>query len=370
MLGWTREDAERALARALSRHVGYTTGAFHLDRIFSVVEYFRSETSAYVAEIAKAVELATDDAPLSPSYLQGVVDFASAFGLIERVSTREAKLVRYAATELGRSVLGVLNDEDANFRDHYLATVLMLADADFLVPLMLNANEPSTERLQETFARFTSELRIRRFEWLTQELAQPVLLERIAARITWLKRGKNVLLPYVVDQPRASTVRHHVGPRLGWLEKLGLLDRKAHALTPFGADMLAAVAEGSSYFWIAPNPDALAALALADPVGRATELDLGLVVADSRTPSQDEIDELVRDTVALMIRAFPHAKLIHADQASLRLPIAYVQYRAYRDERRYEWETVLASVFETERQRLTRYSAHKGQVGFYKAVLS
>ena len=116
MLGLTREDAERSLGRALSRHVGYTTGAFHLDRIFSVVEFFRTETSAYSAEIGNALQSDEGGQALSPSYLQGIIDFASAFGLIERVSNREAKLGRYAATELGRSVLGVLADYDTAFR--------------------------------------------------------------------------------------------------------------------------------------------------------------------------------------------------------------------------------------------------------------
>lgn len=369
MLGLTREDAERSLGRALSRHVGYTTGAFHLDRIFSVVEFFRTETSAYGAEIGKALQSDEDGQALSPSYLQGIIDFASAFGLIERVSNREAKLGRYAATELGRSVLGVLADDDTAFRAHYLATVVMLADADYLVPLMLHANNIGAA-LQEEFTRFTSDLRARRYEWLAGVLTQPVLLERVASRVTWLKRKKGTATPFVIDQPVASTVRHHATPRLGWLEALGLLDRKAGRLTTFGQDMIQAMVGAKPYFWIAPDPDVMAVLGLEDPTSQATEMDLGLVPADSQTPTELEKSGLVDDAFALMKRAYPHAKLIHADQASLRLPIAYIQYRAYRDKRRYQWTEIIAQIFETERSHLTRYSAHKGQVGFYKVVTS
>lgn len=367
MLGLTREDAEKALGRALSRHVGYTTGAFHLDRIFSVVEFFRTETSAYSAEIGNALQSDEGGKALSPSYLQGVIDFASAFGLIERVSNREAKLARYAATELGRSVLGILTDGDTAFRAHYLATVVMLADADYLVPLMLHASDAGAAS-QEEFMRFTTDLRIRRYEWLTGALTQPVLLERVASRVIWLKRKKGAPTPFVIDQPVASTVRHHVTPRLGWLESLGLLDRKAGRLTTFGQDMIHAMVGHEPYFWIAPDPDVMAVLGLKDPRGQATEMDLGLVPPDSQMPTDLEKSALVEDAVALMKRAYPHAKLIHADQASLRLPIAYIQYRAYSDKRRYQWAEIISRIFETERNHLTRYSAHKGQVGFYKVL--
>ncbi|WP_295216140.1 hypothetical protein [uncultured Brevundimonas sp.] len=366
----TRDDAERSLARALSRHVGYTTGAFHLDRIFAVVEYFRTETSGYSAEIGERLEPEDGAKALSPSYLQGVIDFAAAFGLIERVSNREAKLSRYAATELGRSVLGILDDEDASFRAHYLATVVMLADADYLVPLMLYAPLDVGSDLQADFMSFTVELRQRRHAWLTAALTQPILLERVASRISWLKQKRGGIAPFTIEEPKESTVRHHSKPRLGWLEALGLLDRKAGKLTAFGEDMMRAVVGKSSYFWIGPDPDVMAVLGLSDPAGQATDMDLGLVPPGSGTPSRSEISSLVIDTVALMIRAYPSAKLIHADQASLRLPIAFIQYRAYRDKRHYDWTEILSEIFESERSRIIRYSAHKGQIGFYKAILS
>lgn len=368
MLGLTRDDAEWALARALSRHVGYTTGAFHLDRIFAVLEYFRTETSGYSAEIGQRLEPEEGAKALSPSYLQGVIDFAVAFGLVERVSNREAKLSRYAATELGRSVLGVLNDEDFSFRAHYLATVVMLADADYLVPLMLYAPRDVDADLQTDFMRFTVDIRRRRYTWLAAALTQPILLERVASHISWLKRKRGGIEPFTIEVPKESTVRHHSKPRLGWLEALGLLDRKAGKLTEFGQDMMRAIIGQGPYFWIGPDPDVMAVMGLSDPAGQATDMDLGLVPPDSEAPSRSDITRLVDDTVALMIRAYPSAKLIHADQASLRLPIAFIQYRAYRDKRHYGWTDILEEIFETERSRLTRYSAHKGQIGFYKAV--
>lgn len=368
MLGMSREEAEGDLARALSRHIGYTTGAFDLRRIFSVVEVFRTEASAYGAEIVEKLELATGEKALSAGYIEGIIDFATAFGLIETVSNRESKLSRYAATELGRSVLGVLADEDAAFRNHYLATVVMAADADYQVPLMLHVQGNSEAQLEDFFSEFVMDLRQRRLTWLCAVLNQPVLLERVASRIAWLKKGKGGIVPFIIKSLEASTVRHHSRPRLGWLRDLGLLDRQTNALTPFGYDMLWAIVGDSPYFWIGPGEAAMATLAIDDPAGRAIETDLGLTSPSSTLPTESELQTLASDTANLMFRAFTSAKLIHAEQASLRLPIGYIQYRAYRDNRHYDWASVLAGVFETERNRLRRYSAHKGQIGFYKVV--
>lgn len=366
--GVTRDEAERDLGRALSRHIGYTTGAFDLDRIFSVVAYFRTETSGYGAEISETLGRGPGGKALSASYLNGVIEFATAFGLVEAVSSRESKLTRYAATELGRSVLGVLTDQDTDFRKHYLATVVLMADADYLVPLMVHINDGGQKPLQDDFLAFAIDLRTRRYDWLRKTLTQPVLLERTAAHIPWLKKAKAGIQPYTIAEPLPSTVRHHSKPRLGWLSDLGFLDQNSGRLTPFGLDVLNAVVGDQAYFWIGPDPVSMATLGVKDPVDQAKETDLGLTPRSTPEPSAAERNMLASDTAALMIRAFGSAKLIHADQASLRLPIAYIQYRAYRDGRRYDWVAVLTQVFDTERDRLRRYSAHKGHVGFYKVV--
>ena len=109
----------------------------------------------------------------------------------------------------------------------------------------------------------------------------------------------------------------------------------------------------------------MATLALTEPVPSASESDLRLSDG-SGSPSVAEADGVAKDVADVMTRAFGAAKLVHADQASLRLPIAYIQYRAYTDRRRYDWTDVLSRVFEENRNTLRRYSAHKGQVGFYK----
>jgi hypothetical protein len=365
MLGMSRGDAEQGLARALSRHIGYTSGAYDLPRIFSVVEYFRTRTSAYTEEIVNYLAANSGTNPASAGYLAEVISFASSFGIIEAVSNRETKLTRYAATELGRSVLGSSSLDDGAFRRFFVTDVVMLADADFLIPLMLHIDSHVDTPLIDYFCAFAEELRTRRYDWMRAAFPQPILLERVASRIAWLKKAKGGLTRYKVDVPTKNTARHHSAPRIGWLVELGLVDRDRQALTQFGTDMLHALVENRAYFWVGPDPEALAALALSEPMPSASETDLRL--SAGRPPATDaQVHSVAKDAAAMMTRAFRDAKLIHADQASLRLPIAYIQYRSYKDQCVYDWRTVLDTIFDDNRETLRRYSAHKGHVGFYK----
>lgn len=369
MLGMGREAAESSVAHALSRHVGYTSGAFDLNRIFGVLDFFSDRPSAYLEEIVGDLITRQGD-KASHSYLSDVISFSSSFGLVSAVSGRESKLSRYAATELGRSVLGCNSLSDAGFANFFRTYIVMSADADFLVPLMQHIAEGNPEPIIECFCRFTKDLRETRYRWLIESVPQPVLLERIASRIAWLKKGGRSRTPYAIDLPTMNTARHHVRPRLGWLADLGLADPKKAVLTHFGDDILRSIMPGlGSYFWIAPEKTVMETLALVHPSHSAREDDLG-IGKNSKLPDTEEMDSLVSDVSAVMKIAFERSRLVHADQASLRLPIAYIQYRAYKDARAYQWGQILDLTFTRERVGLRRLSAHKGQIGFYKVIKS
>lgn len=364
----SRDSAENDLAGALSRHVGYTTGAYDLQRIFSVVEVFKTRTSAYTEEIISDLFGTNGDRTTSAAYLSEVLNFATSFGLIESVSNRDSKLTRYAATELGRSVLGIADLDDQDFRDFFLGSVILLADADFLVPLMIHIDTRIETPLLEYFREFTEDLRIRRYNWLRDQFPERILFERIASQIAWLKRTKDMAVAYKVDVPTINTSRHHSKPRLGWLSTLRLSTPDSKCLTPAGKSMLHNLAAEYHYFWVSPCPNTMTTLKITSPEPSASEVDL-LASYDNPLPAEAEIAQLVEDVAAIMKSAYPNAKLIHAEQASLRLPIGYIEYRSYKDQRRYDWQTVLKSVFEEYRGVLHRYSAHKGQIGFYKVLI-
>lgn len=363
----SRDSAENDLAGALSRHVGYTTGAYDLRRIFNVVEVFKTRTSAYTEEIISDLFEANESRTTSEAYLSEVLNFATSFGLVESVSNRESKLTRYAATELGRSVLGVANLDDQDFRDFFLASIILLADADFLVPLMIHIDTRIELPLLEYFREFTEDLRKKRYDWLRQQFPERILFERIASQIAWLKRTKDMTIPYKVDVPTINTARHHSKPRLGWLSTLRLSTPDNKCLTAAGKAILKNLAVDYRYFWVSPSPNTMATLRVTSPEPSASEVDL-LARYDNPLPEKEQIARLVADVAVIMKTAYPNARLIHAEQASLRLPIGYIEYRSYKDHKRYDWQIVLKTVFEEYRGILHRYSAHKGQIGFYKVL--
>lgn len=368
MVVGTRDDAERRLAGALSRHIGYTSGAYDLDRIFSTLQPFTTRTSAYRDELVAFLQEAGGkraDEGKSSDYLGEVLSFATSMGLLEAVSSRDAKLVRYAATEIGRSALGAQAVENSAFLRFFIAKIVLQADADFLLPLLLYYQEGKDGELVPYFAEFVESLRNKRLDWLNTAFPERVLFERIASQIPWLKKSKSQNRLYQVDLPTANTARHHATPRNGWIEQLGMFNREAGQLTKFGADVARALAPSGNYFWLAPASDVLAALAISTAPAGEPEDEMSFH-HDAMPPSQAELDGLVEDLKEVLIQAYGAGKLIHASQASLRVGVEYVSFRCYADQRSYDWEPVTDAVFQRNKDLLQRYSAKKGKLGFYK----
>lgn len=371
MVTASREEAERLVAKALSRHIGYTTGAYDLGRIFASLEPFAGRTSAYKDELVAYLANAEGQgsATTSADYRAEILSFSTAMGMLEVVSTREARLVRYASTELGRSILGAKAIGDDDFFRYYMAEVVIRADADFIVPLLIYHETSPPIQINEFFAEYAATLRNLRFEWLISALPERILLERVAAQVHWLKRKKSARGTYEVDIPTANTARHHATPRMGWIEQLGLYDRSTRGLTKFGSDVLRALAGDGRYFWVAPPEDALQALGLTNYPEGQTE-DRLTFHGVGAPPSEADMLALVDDLRRVMAAGYPAAKLVHAPQASLQLPIEYVSFRSYMDGKSYDWQIALDHLFLAHKSEFQRYSAKKGKIGFYRAMKS
>lgn len=367
----TREEAERQLAKALSRHIGYTSGAYDLDRIFATLQPFTSRTSAYKDELVTFLGEDGDKAEApSPEYRADILSFASAMGLIEAISAREAKLVRYAPTELGRSVLGAQSLGSPDFYRFLMSKIVLRADADFLLPMLLFYQEGSSQKqLIPYFAEFARELRSRRLEWMKSSFPERVLFERVAAQIPWLKRSKVPGNFYEIDLPSANTARHHATPRSRWIEQLQMFDRATGRLSQFGLDVVHSLVQQDTYFWLSPARDALDALGLTElPLGQAE--DQLSFHRQEALPTRSEVENLVGDLKSVLIAGYNAAKLVHASQASLRLAVEYISFRSYQDARSYDWESVLEALFLENKDALQRYSARKGKIGFYRVMQS
>lgn len=360
-----RVEAERDLAQAMSRQIGYTSGAYDLARIFSVLDVFSENPSAYKEEVIGHLRLNANE-DTSEAYLSEITNFAQSMRLIETVSPRDARLQRLAPTEYGRSLLGARYIGDEEFLTYFATKIVLLADADYLIPILLYDGRNSGSDLHSAFITFQEDLRERRMQWLAQAVPQKVLFDRVAKQITWLKPGKGLGAGYRIEVPSGNTARHHATPRQGWLSFLGMRD-DAKKITEFGRAVANALMPSSTYFWLGPAEGVEDALQIPDKLRQGGPFEDSFnLAAGNNDASGEEIDLILDDVLNVMVRGYPYAKLVHASQASLKLPIEYIHFRSYKDRRRYPWELVLQRLFSVKRGLIERYSAHRGQVGFYR----
>jgi hypothetical protein len=360
-----RTEAERELAQALSRQIGYTSGAYDLARIFSVLDVFSEAPSAYKEEVLAHLRLKNTE-EMSDSYLNEIMNFAQSMRLVETVSSRDARLQRLAPTEYGRSLLGARHLGESDFLMYFATKAVLLADSDYLTPILISDSSLESSDLHTSFISFQKDLRERRIKWLKEAIPERVLFDRIARQITWLKLTKGVGAIYKIETPTANTARHHVTPRQGWLKFLGLWNEEKK-ITDFGRAVVKALIPTPPYFWLGPPEGVEDALQISPAYRKGApfedSFDLSL---DNPEATERQIDMILDDLLEVMVSGFPYAKLIHASQASLKLPIEYIHFRSYRDHVRYPWEAVMQRLFTVKRGSVERLSAHRGQVGFYR----
>lgn len=369
----SRKELENALGQALCRHIGYTTAAYELDRIYAVVTVFRKKPSAYGSEIIEFLKHEMQRAPrgsneqISDDYLREVINFSVSMGLVEMVSDRYARVKRYAATQVGRSVLGIQQVDDGAFYQFYRTKIALLADADAIVPILeLSGTKRPSQSVYQYYREFQHNLRERRISWLRKAFPERRLRDRIAQQLTWVKIGSGPEKDYEYRKISVNTARHHYVPRKEWLLNLGLLN-ESREITQFGNDVLSAICLSGQYFWIAPSKGLQEALHIPRHCQREglfeNDLDFSL---EKDEPDQDDVEALVERTAEAMEQAYEAAKLVYAPQAPLQLPIEYIAFRSYIEKKNYDWPRVLELLFKRKRSNFERLSARKGLVGFYK----
>lgn len=371
-----RDELEADLARSLSRYIGYTTGAYSLDRIVSTLTPFTETPSAYTAEVIDYLSAVFGEEEAdtkaakkpSPEYLEEVLNFATSMGILENVSDRQARLRRVAPTQIGRSLMGVASLKDPEFYQFYLSKVVLLSDADAIVPVLLCAEATrSGEELRSYYVSFHMKLRERRLQWLIEAFPETVLRSRIADQISWLKSDKSGRAAYKIAPLTANSARHHVTPRQGWLRQLGMVHEENSQLTQFGFDIIDALTDHREYFWLGPPEGTEEGLHIpADVRNGGPNEDTFKLRKVTRLPESDELEAVVDDTAKIMMSAYSQAKLVFAPQASLQIPIQYIYFRAYRDGIDLAWTDIVERVFRKYRKNLKRLSAVKGSIGFYK----
>lgn len=335
-----RDQTEGQLAKALSRHIGYTTGAFYLGR-FADIAFLVSKPSIYAFELVKAIQSwkqQDEKEEVSAEYAADIVNFCSAIGLIERAPGQaQANLVRYVLAPEALTLRAAHSLALVDLHKLVLLSLLVENDADgygSVLELIATGKDEAERRgtgLAERYLTRAKNMRHRRFEWLTSVFPQPRLLESIAARVPWLKavRGKG---PQVVE-PQSDFGRHHSSPRKGWAEYLGHIDGNSGELTSSGADLLGRLRSGGTeYTWLAPPALTLDALRippdkwLPGPNGPAWEV-LRPPVPRERTDFGPDVVQRLR---VFMEGAYPYLRFEHANQASMQ-PVALYLYSIERE---------------------------------------
>lgn len=330
-----RDQVEAQLAKALSRHIGYTSGAFYLGR-FADIAFLVAKPSLYAFELVKAVQswkAQEANEEVSPDYATDIVNFCSAIGLIERAPGQaQANLIRYVLSAEALTLRAANRLDLRDLHDLVLLSLLIENDSDgygTVLELMDLGKEEAERRgsiLAERYLESVKKMRHSRFAWLGSVFPQPRLLESIVARIPWLRavRGKG---PQVVE-PQTDFGRHHSSPRKGWAEYLGHADATTGELTTAGAHLLNRLRGGTGrYTWLAPPDTVLEALRippekrLPGPSGPAWE-----VLRPPDPAERTEVsDDVIQRVAKFMENAYPCLRFEHANQASMQ-PVALYLY--------------------------------------------
>ena len=373
IVGTSRDEAERALVGALSRHIGYTTAAYDLDRIFGILDMFADNTSAYESDIVAFLKSRTPSVPAravrgaESGYVREVLSFATSMRILEIVSERNTRIKRYAPTQTGRAIMGARAAGDDAFFGFFRTKLVLFADADALVPVVLLSQRGLLgQRLFAEYRRYLFDLRLRRLTWLRTAFSERLVFDRFVDRLPWVSRSRDLLAPPQIEEIAAHTARHHVTPRRRWLVQLGLTTAVDGPPTEFGKDVLDSLLHNGKYFWLGPDGDVQAGLRIPPDKRQAGPFEDALGFrTQPGTPSDASIDALVDETATLMMEAYPRARFVYSPQAPLVLPVEYIAYRAYADCLDYPWRNVLELVFKRYRHSLERFSARRGPIGFY-----
>ena len=360
---------EASLVRALSRHIGHTTGAYDLDRIMSVLDFFRDRSSAYKEEILAYLRErgGREEKTVTEDYLAEVLTFARSFGIVELVSSKESRLQKYSCPELGRSMLAAMDVGNLEFFQFFKARTIFLADADSLVAVLSYYADKRSVTLNEYYIGFFAEVRRARYEWLREAFPEPTLLKRITDRLSWLTGSRNSGLTPKIEVFSSNTARHHSTPRRGWLASFNMFEPDTSTLTEFGERALRSLLSAKSYFWLAPPRGVQELLRITPPlITDGPYEDEFAFACELEAASVSDVEALLPDVAKMMIEGYPSAKLVHASQASVQLPIEYIIYRSYTDGVAYDILQVLDEVFHKYRDEIDRLSAFKGKIGFYR----
>lgn len=369
-----RDYYEQALLKALSRHIGYTTGAYAIFRIADIVLTFENEPSKYQFQLIQELlnRRLDSSGAIQEEYASEILNFGVALGLIERLSIGgSAGLSKFALAPAGLAYRSAYKLDLESFKRFLLTGLVVESDADAYV-LLLEVlfslqDKKDSPNYRSLFKDWTSEILEERSCWINRAFPNPILRERLAKRISWAKLShKKEVTPHRVKDDFA---RHHATPRKGWTVALAHYDEKEDGLTPGGIELLHRLrGQRNRFFWLGPPEGTQEALRI------PPEHRLGGPFAPSwnalrpmkKAQESEMIEEIMVSTVSFMEKAFPFLRLVHANQAPLDAVRPYIYFKESELGVRTDTDALLRDIFQERSDKFTVLSKRTGSLGYYQ----
>ena len=352
----SRSNFETELAAALSRHIGYTTGAYEVHRIANVAAMFRHTPSLYQYQMVRQLMDWSEESQrhVGEKYAAEIINFANALGILRKVAdgpTPGAR--RYALTPEGFTIRSALKRGPESLLRFTLIGLVLESDCDAygLLLDLLDERRITGAELHRAFRVRFDELRSERLDWLERAFPNQTLRNRIHEKISWIPHRGRIKL--------ASTDfgRHHVTPRLGWARWFGHITTgriasstaEGSLLTDRGIELLCALRRGTGrYTWLGPECGTQEGLRIVESLRRCGPFapSWNLLRPADRRQSKADVVRLAEDVADFMDSHYTDLRLVHANQASIASVVPYLHLREHQLGYSVERDSVFDRVFE------------------------
>lgn len=371
---YSRAQAEAEFVHALTRQVGYTAGAYSVQRMAGIVAHFE-DANAYQFELLKKLtSVGASAEPLTNKYATDVLNFAGELGIIAKLPGASAPhLSRYVLTDAGvaiRAARAIQPELEQLVLEH----LILENDADAylrVLSLVAGVDPRSGDDLSTEFRDLISNMRLARLAWLREAFpSKPVLMRLVkggGSQVHWLKPNRLGVIE--LDKLSADFGRHHFTPRKTWASELNHVDPTGRGLSAAGREFVSRVGwrEGSSSgHWIAPATECMTSLRISAEGHLFGEAGPTIDLLRPRSPLREPDQELVEKTAAFLRRAFPHIRLVHARQA-LTSPVTYFLLHEERASgERFDQQLLLQMVAKAFGKEFSFFSSRSGTLAYYQ----
>ncbi len=371
---YSRAQAESEFVHALTRQIGYTAGAYSVQRMAGIVAHFE-DANAYQFELLKKLtSLGASAEPLTDKYATDVLNFAGELGIIAKLPGASAPhLSRYVLTDAGvaiRAARAIQPELERLVLEH----LILENDADAYLRVLSLVGEiapRSGDDLSAKFRDLISDMRLTRLAWLREAFPSKAVLTRLVrggpSQVHWLKPNRLGVIE--LDNLSADFGRHHFTPRKTWAAELNHVDATGKGLSATGREFVSRAGwreESPGAHWIGPATECMASLRVSADGHLFGAAGPTIDLLRPESPLREPDQQLVEQTAEFLRMAFPHIRLVHARQA-LTSPVTYfLLHHERRFGERFDQQLLLQMVAKQHSKEFAFFSSRSGTLAYYQ----